>query len=110
MTPIGVIVGITFVTAFPDVVARVAPVKNEPCVAVVCTLVRALPKVGFTAVTAAPVCPVMLLMALPVVAVTSVTHVAAEAEDKSAAFRLTTPTASGKRPVIACSLPLSKTD
>ena len=38
MTPTGVVVATTFVTAFPEVVARVAPVKNDPCVAVVCTL------------------------------------------------------------------------
>jgi hypothetical protein len=36
---------------------RVAPVKNDPCVVVVCTPVRALPNVGATAVTAVPVCP-----------------------------------------------------
>ena len=67
-TPTGVMVADTFVTAFPEVVARVAPVRNDPCVAVVCTLVRALPKVGFTAVTAAPVCPMTLFTTLPVVA------------------------------------------
>jgi hypothetical protein len=34
MTPTGVVVADTFVTAFPEVVARVAPVKNDPCVVV----------------------------------------------------------------------------
>jgi hypothetical protein len=97
MTPIGEVIATTFVTAFPDVVASVAPVKNDPCVAVVCTLVRALANVGFTAVTAAPVCPVTLFTTLPKVAVTSVTHVAAEAEDNSAAFRLATLTASRRK-------------
>jgi hypothetical protein len=57
MTPTGVVVAVTFVTAFPDAVVRVAPVKNDPCVVVVCTPVRALPNVGATAVTAVPVCP-----------------------------------------------------
>ena len=36
---------------------RVAPVKNDPDVVVVFTLVKALPTVGVTAVTAVPVCP-----------------------------------------------------
>jgi hypothetical protein len=91
------VVATTFVTAFPEVVASVAPVKNDPCVAVVCTPVRALPNVGVMAVTAAPVCPVTLFTTLPKVAVTSVTHVAAETEDSSAAFRLTTLTVSRRR-------------
>ena len=38
---------------------RVAPVKNDPDVVVVFTLVKALPTVGVTAVTAVPVCPPM---------------------------------------------------
>jgi hypothetical protein len=101
MTPTGVVVADTFVTAFPEVVARFAPVKNDPCVVVVWTLVRALPNVGVTAVTAAPVCPVTLFTTLPKLAVTSVTHVAAEAKDNSAAFRLTMLTASRRvRPVM----------
>src|SRR5262249_42320671 len=37
MTPTGVVVAVTFVPAFPDAVVRVAPVKNDPCVVVVCT-------------------------------------------------------------------------
>lgn len=36
---------------------RVAPVKNDPDVVVVFTLVKAVPNVGATAVTAVPVCP-----------------------------------------------------
>ena len=31
MTPTGLVVAVTFVTAFPDAVVRVAPVKNDPC-------------------------------------------------------------------------------
>jgi hypothetical protein len=57
MTPTGVVVAVTFVTAFPDAVVRVAPVKNDPCVVVVCTPVRAVPNVGTNPVTAVPVCP-----------------------------------------------------
>jgi len=56
MTPTGVVVAVTFVTAFPDAVVRVAPVKNDPCVVVVCTPVKAVSNVGATAVTAVPVC------------------------------------------------------
>jgi hypothetical protein len=56
-TPTGVVVAVTFVTAFPDAVVRVAPVKNDPCVVVVCTPVRALPNVGTNPVNAVPVCP-----------------------------------------------------
>ena len=55
MTPTGEVVAVTFVTAFSDVVARVAPVKNDPWVVVVCTPVKALPKVGVTPIKAAPV-------------------------------------------------------
>jgi hypothetical protein len=110
-TPTGVVVADTFVTAFPEVVVRAAPVKNDPGVAVVCTLVRASPNVGVTAVTAAPVCPVTLFTTLPKVAVTSVTHVAAEPEDITAAFRLTMLTVSRRRrlvipfPTKLCPLP-----
>ena len=55
MTPTGEVVAVTFVTAFADVVASVAPVKNDPWVVVVCTAVKALPKVGVTPFEAAPV-------------------------------------------------------
>jgi hypothetical protein len=57
MTPTGVMVAVTFVTAFPEAVVRAAPVKNDPEVVVVFTPVRAEPNVGATAVTAVPVCP-----------------------------------------------------
>jgi hypothetical protein len=61
ITPTAEVVAVTLVTALPEVVARFAPVRNDPCVAVVCTLVKALPNVGVTAVTtAAPGCPVTL--------------------------------------------------
>ena len=56
-TPTGVVVADTFVTAFPEAVVRAAPVKNDPDVVVVFTLVKAVPNVGATAVTAVPVCP-----------------------------------------------------
>src|SRR5262249_9927493 len=57
MTPTGVVIADTFVTAFPEAVARAALVKNDPDVVVVFTLVKAVPNVGATAVTAVPVCP-----------------------------------------------------
>src|SRR6516165_5719977 len=57
MTPTGVVVADTFVTAFPEAVVRAALVKNDPDVVVVFTLVKAVPNVGATAVTAVPVCP-----------------------------------------------------
>src|SRR5262249_22950176 len=57
MTPTGVIVADTFVTALAEAVVRAAPVKNDPCVVVVVTPVRALPNVGTNPVTAVPVCP-----------------------------------------------------
>src|SRR5262245_19433361 len=57
MTPTGVIVADTFVTAFAEVVGSVAPVKNDPDVVVVFTPVKAVPNVGATAVSAVPVCP-----------------------------------------------------
>src|SRR5262249_3484125 len=57
MTPTGVVVAVTFVTAFPEAVARAALVKNDHDVVVVFTLVKAVPNVGATVVTAVPVCP-----------------------------------------------------
>src|SRR5262245_2586104 len=57
MTPTGVMVAVTFVTAFPEAVVRAAPVKNDPEVVVVFTPVRAVPNVGTNPVTAVPVCP-----------------------------------------------------
>ena len=57
MTPTGVVVADTFVTALPEAVVRAALVKNDPDVVVVFTPVRAVPNVGANPVTAVPVCP-----------------------------------------------------
>src|SRR6516165_6964627 len=57
MTPTGVVVADTFVTALPEAVVRAALVKNDPDIVVVFTPVRAVPNVGANPVTAVPVCP-----------------------------------------------------
>jgi hypothetical protein len=90
-------VGTTAVTAAPvcpvtpfttrvDVVARLAPVRNDP--GVVCTPATALANVGVTDVTTVvPDAPLAPFMTLAKVGDTPVIQVAADAEDNSAALR-----------------------
>jgi hypothetical protein len=94
MDDTGAVLSVTFVTASPELVVRVAPVKNEARVEVVWTLVSALSKVGVTVVTATPVRGVTLLTTLAKVVLTPVTHVSADAEAIAATLRLRALTAS----------------
>src|SRR5262249_30781762 len=57
MTPTGVVVADTFVTAFPEAVVRAALGKKDPHVVVGFTLRKTVANVGATAVPAVPVCP-----------------------------------------------------
>src|SRR5262249_56081516 len=57
MTPTGVVVADTFVTAFPEAVVRAALVKNDPDVVVEFTLVKAGPNVRAPALPPLPPLP-----------------------------------------------------